>query len=394
MTRLAVTLVTPSYNQAAYVRATIESVLAQDYPDLEYIVMDGGSTDGTAAIAAEYAGRLTWISEKDRGQAHAINKGFQRARGQVVAWINSDDILLPGAVSAAVRAFEETPEVGAIYGEGYCIDGAGCVTMRFPFIEPFNLWKLHFLCDYILQQATFFRRSAVEEVGWLDESLCWALDWDILVRLGDRFGLRHIPVDMGCLREYRETKTASGGPRRFQELRQVLQKQTGSIWPPGCWYYGLDTYDKIWSGQLREAGVGPFKPVAQWAAGNLYNLCRYKIDRTALHSQGYYHGGWAARRMHWMVPRGSGGFIVRGEIPPWYGGKPLHLSVSIEGQPVARRPLPEGLFEWEISAPQCGTGGATLLRFDASQDSRAAPGSMAPEGQRLSWRVISIARSA
>ena len=100
-----VTVVTPSYNQGGFIRATIESVLSQDYPRVEHIVMDGGSTDQTAAIAGEYASRLTWISEKDRGQAHAINKGFARAAGEIVAWLNSDDILLPGAVTRAVRAF-------------------------------------------------------------------------------------------------------------------------------------------------------------------------------------------------------------------------------------------------------------------------------------------------
>src|SRR5262252_7976679 len=97
-----VTVVTPSYNQGQYIRATIESVLAQDYPHIEYIVMDGGSTDETASVAKEYSSRLTFVSEKDRGQSHAINKGFQLARGPVVSWLNSDDLYLPGAVCTAV----------------------------------------------------------------------------------------------------------------------------------------------------------------------------------------------------------------------------------------------------------------------------------------------------
>src|SRR3989475_2629391 len=99
-------VVTPSYNQGRFIRATIESVLTQDYPYLEYIIMDGGSTDETASLVKEYAGRLTWISEPDRGQSHAINKGFRMAQGEIVAWLNSDDIILPGAVSHAVRTFE------------------------------------------------------------------------------------------------------------------------------------------------------------------------------------------------------------------------------------------------------------------------------------------------
>ena len=120
-----VTIVTPSYNQGEFIRATIESVLAQDYPRLEYIVMDGGSSDQTSAIAAEYASRLTWISEKDRGQAHAINKGFGRAKGDIVAWLNSDDILLPGAVTRAVNAFADALRRDRRYLRRRLPDGPG-----------------------------------------------------------------------------------------------------------------------------------------------------------------------------------------------------------------------------------------------------------------------------
>ena len=117
-----VTIVTPSYNQGRFIRATIESVLSQDYGAIEYIVMDGGSTDNTAAVVREYSSRLKWISEKDRGQSDAINKGFRMAKGEIVSWLNSDDFILPGAVSLAVKAFERQPEIMAVYGEGYLID--------------------------------------------------------------------------------------------------------------------------------------------------------------------------------------------------------------------------------------------------------------------------------
>ena len=225
-----VTIVTPSYNQGEFIRATIESVLAQDYPRLEYIVMDGGSSDQTPAIAAEYASRLTWISEKDRGQAHAINKGFGRAKGEIVAWLNSDDILLPGAVSRAVNAFADAPaEIGGIYGEGYMMDRDGRLTRRFPATEPFNLWKLVYLSDYILQQSVFFRRAAVEEVGWLDEKLHYALDWDLLIRLGKRFGLQYVPEYFGALREYPEAKSFAGGRKRVEGIRRVIVRHSASF---------------------------------------------------------------------------------------------------------------------------------------------------------------------
>src|SRR6266550_874687 len=122
MQRPLVTIVTPSFNQGRFIRQTIESVLTQDYPNIEYIIMDGGSTDETASVAAEYADRLRFVSEPDRGQSHAINKGFRMARGEVVSWLNSDDVILPGAVAHAVTAFELNPTLGAVYGEGYLID--------------------------------------------------------------------------------------------------------------------------------------------------------------------------------------------------------------------------------------------------------------------------------
>src|SRR5207253_836839 len=137
-----VSIITPSYNQGRFIRATIESVLGQDYPNIEYIIMDGGSKDETASIAREYSRRLTFISERDRGQSDAINKGFRMARGEIVSWLNSDDIILPGAVRSAVEAFERVPSAGAVYGDGYLIDLVGNVNSRFPSNEPFHLWYI------------------------------------------------------------------------------------------------------------------------------------------------------------------------------------------------------------------------------------------------------------
>src|SRR5262249_43836225 len=111
-------VVTPSYNQGRFIRATIESELSQDYPNLNNIIMDGGSMDETASVGKDYAGRLTFISEKDRGQTHAINKGFKLARGELLAYLNSDDVYLPGMVRTAVQGFRKNPHAGAVYGEG------------------------------------------------------------------------------------------------------------------------------------------------------------------------------------------------------------------------------------------------------------------------------------
>ena len=158
-----VSIVTPSYNQAQFLEQTIRSVLDQDYPRLEYFVVDGASTDGSVEIIEKYADRLAWwVSEADKGQAEAINKGLRRARGEIVAWLNSDDVYLPGTVSAAVAAFQSHPEAGVVYGDALAIDADG---------KPFNLMRArqYTLVDLmafniICQPAAFMRRSVLEHL--------------------------------------------------------------------------------------------------------------------------------------------------------------------------------------------------------------------------------------
>lgn len=369
-----VTIITPSYNQGQFIRATVESVLSQDYPHIEYIIMDGGSTDNTAAVVAEYAGRLSWVSEKDRGQSHAINKGFQRAQGEIVAWINSDDTLLPGAVRRAVDALVTHPEYGAVYGEGYTIDYNGAVKGRFPFSEPFNLWKLVYHTDYILQQSVYFRRAVVAEVGWLDESLHFGLDWDLLVRIGKRYPLGYIPELMGCLREYDTAKSFSGGEKRFRELAALVRRQAGTRFPPGYIIYGLDTYDKIWSAKL-----------ARWTPGvvpqKLIMLCRAIIDRTMRDSQGLYRDGWAGPVLHYMLPPGSGRLRIKGQTPGWWRNQTLTL--HCDGQRVAAWKLTAGEFAREVQVP---AGSCVTLRLESSRWKRPRP-----DTRRLAWQVHEIA---
>ncbi len=218
MERPTVTIVTPSFSQGRFLRATIESVLSQDYARIEYIVMDGGSTDETATVVRDYSSRLTFVSEPDRGQADAINKGFRRARGQVLAWINSDDLLLPGAVGAAVEALVANPHAPAVYGEGDRIDGHGRRLGRFPFTEPFNLWKLIHHSDYILQQSVFFRRVALEEAEYLDEQLHYTLDWDLFIRLGLCAPLHYLPRPMGAIREHQRPSHSAADAGALMKL--------------------------------------------------------------------------------------------------------------------------------------------------------------------------------
>jgi glycosyltransferase involved in cell wall biosynthesis len=177
-----VTVVTPSFNQAAYLEQTIQSVLSQDYPTIEYLVVDGGSTDGSVEIIRKYADRLAWwVSEKDHGQAEAINKGMNRASGEIVAWLNSDDLYLPGAVSAAVQCLDAHPECSAVFGDLLAIDERGEKIN----VQHFGDWGLPELMRFqiIGQPSVFMRRSVYQQVGGLDESYHFLLDHHLWLRL-------------------------------------------------------------------------------------------------------------------------------------------------------------------------------------------------------------------
>jgi glycosyltransferase involved in cell wall biosynthesis len=164
-----VSIVTPSYNQAAYLEATINSVLAQDFAPLEYLIVDGASQDGSPQIIQRHTGRLAWwISEADRGQAEAINKGFQHAKGEIVAWLNSDDVYLPGAIQSAVNALQANPQAGMVYGDAITIDPAGRPLNRLAFGD----WGLFDLMNFrvVCQPAVFMRRPDT----WMPLiTLCW-----------------------------------------------------------------------------------------------------------------------------------------------------------------------------------------------------------------------------
>jgi glycosyltransferase involved in cell wall biosynthesis len=303
-----VTVVTPSFNQARFIKATIESVLSQDYPNIEYIIMDGGSTDGTSAVVAPYTDRLKFISERDRGQGDAINKGFQMASGSIVAYLNSDDLFLPGAVGAAVAALQQNPEFGAVFGEGYRIDALGNVIARFEVTEEYNLWKLVNVSDYILQQTVFWRRSVFDTIGFFDLDLHYGLDWEILMRTGKRYVMGYIPQFMGCLREYPEAKTSAGGAQRFREIARILRAQSSCRFPPAYFIYGLDTYEKI---VCRRLGTlfGWWPRLARKLQRGVLRVSHYWIGQAATHSQGLYSDGWASTRVHLMLPPSDGRYI-------------------------------------------------------------------------------------
>jgi glycosyltransferase involved in cell wall biosynthesis len=264
-----ISIVTPSYNQGRFIRATIESVLAQDYPNLEYWVVDGGSTDATLAIVREYEDdrRFHWLSEPDHGQADAINKGVALTHGDIVAWLNSDDVYAPGAVARAVAEILAHPEAALVYGQAELIDRAGAVIGSYTQVEPFDLQRLIHRLDFIVQPATFFRRAPFMAVGGLDASLHYCLDYDLWIRLALRYPVHYIPEVLARAREYPETKTATGGLERLTEIERMIRRYGRPILPSlyygemvrACWRAGLRAlYARDWRRWLPAWGYGGF----------------------------------------------------------------------------------------------------------------------------------------
>ena len=216
-----VSIVTPSYNQALYLEQTIQSVLEQDYPRIEYVVVDGASTDDSFEIIKKYNDRLAyWISEKDSGQAEAINKGFARAKGEILAWLNSDDYYLPNAILDVVKCFEENPDVVMVYGDMLAVDGDGQIINVLKY-KQLSLEDL--LCFLIIgQPSVFFRRSALEKTGLLDISFHFMLDHHLWIRLAQLGSILHIPQVWSAARYHAQAKNRARAAEFGREAFRVL----------------------------------------------------------------------------------------------------------------------------------------------------------------------------
>lgn len=217
-----VSIITPSYNQAQFLEKTMLSVLGQDYPNIEYLVADGGSTDGSVEIIRKYEDRLAWwVSEKDRGQADAINKGFSRAKGEVIAWVNSDDYYLPGAVSQAVKALQEHPEAGLVYGNVQVVDKDEEIINTLTY----GNWQLPDLMTFhiIGQPAVFMRRDVLEKAGYLDLSYHFLLDHQLWLRIGLAARYDYVPALWARAHYHEGCKNLAQAAEFGKEARRIVE---------------------------------------------------------------------------------------------------------------------------------------------------------------------------
>jgi glycosyltransferase involved in cell wall biosynthesis len=228
-----VSVITPSFNQAAFLEATIQSVLGQDYPRIEYIVVDGGSTDGSLEIIQRYADRLAWwVSEKDRGQTDAINKGFAGARGEILAWINSDDTYNPGAIGAAVKQLMDQPEVGLVYSDCNYIDEQGTEIGKFPAAQT-DYHRLRNGYVHIPQQTMFFRSKYWKQLGPLDPSFYFAMDYDLWTRMAVHTSFRYVAGQTWAnFRIHRAGKTTAHDDKCWPEMIRIHYRDGGRVLSP------------------------------------------------------------------------------------------------------------------------------------------------------------------
>lgn len=245
-----ISIITPSFNQGQFIEETIKSVISQEGDFyIDYIIMDGGSTDESVEIIKKYdrlirSGQwnakclgieLTWTSEKDKGQTDAINKGFQRATGEIVSWINSDDMYFSGAFAAVMGHFLKYPEDDFVFGDGDVINETGARQWEW-LSRPYNLKLLksyHFLwndfTNYIMQQATFWRKRVFDKIGLLDESFHYAMDIEYWIRVGEKgLKLTHIPVKLGKFRMISGTKSLSSATVFWPESLEIFRRFNGA----------------------------------------------------------------------------------------------------------------------------------------------------------------------
>jgi glycosyltransferase involved in cell wall biosynthesis len=266
----AITIITPSFNQGKFIRRTIESVASQGIPALEHLVFDAVSKDETISVLQSFNQAVSWTSEPDRGQAHAVNKGLKAARGDIIGWLNSDDIYYPGAVRLVLEFFSQHPDIDILYGKADHIDEHdNCIEPYYN--EPWDYERLKEIC-FICQPAVFFRRCIVERCGLLDEALRYCMDYEYWLRVGRETPLYYLEQKLAGSRLYRETKTLGSAVPVHQEILAMLKKRIGTV--PGRWIFGYAHVVAREAGLTRETPMENLRFVQKVALVSLWTFLR------------------------------------------------------------------------------------------------------------------------
>lgn len=231
---MKVSIVTPSFNQGRFIERTLKSVADQTGAHIEHIVFDGGSTDNTVEILKRFSPKVRWISEKDKGQTDAVNKGIRATDGDIIGWLNSDDIYYPGAISRIVAFFNNNPDIDVVYGMADHIDINDNAFEDYP-TEPWDFEKLKETC-FISQPALFLRRRIVEKCGFLEESLHYCMDYEYWLRLG-KAGAKfaYFEEKLAGSRLYADNKTLASRVKVHKEINDMLKKSFGKV--PDRWIF-------------------------------------------------------------------------------------------------------------------------------------------------------------
>ena len=230
-----ISIITPSLNQGAFIEETILSVLTQQYENLEYIIVDGLSKDQTLTILEKYSEKIKWISEKDTGQTNAINKGLRMATGDIIGYINSDDILLPNAITTVAKTFTENPDAMWATGKSLIINEQGDSIRKLITVYKNMHLRMHnfqslLVADYISQPATFWRHEVIEQIGYLDEKLHYVMDYEYWLRTYQKFKPIFINADLAGFRVHHSSKTTEGShtQRYLDEEKKIIRQYSHS----------------------------------------------------------------------------------------------------------------------------------------------------------------------
>ena len=231
---MKVSVVTPSFNQGEFIERTLQSVASQTCAEIEHVVFDGGSTDDTVEILKRFSPSVRWVSEKDNGQADAVNRGIRATQGEVIGWLNSDDIYYPGAIARVVTLFAKNPDIDVVYGRADHIDLHDRPFEPYP-TEPWDFERLKEIC-IICQPALFFRRRVTEKYGLLDETLNYCMDYEYWLRLGKvGVGFAYLEEKLAGSRLYPDNKTLGSRIEVHREINDMFKKNFGSV--PDRWLF-------------------------------------------------------------------------------------------------------------------------------------------------------------